>query len=178
VTSGYDASIEMVDPARRTVFQPVTLPYGSFNLASAGHWLVATSVLNGEVTVLRAATLRRAQTTVASVARSGMAPISLEAIVEAMPDGVVLEGFGGGHIPPNLLEVLDEATRHDIPTVIASRCGDGPTLHFTYPVPGAEIDLQARGAVMAGSLSAVKARLRLAVALATDTPLSVAFPAE
>jgi DNA-binding beta-propeller fold protein YncE len=71
VTSGYGSSIEMVNPARRTVFRRVELPYGSFNLASAGYWLVATSVLNGEVTVLRAATLRhRAQTTVASVARS------------------------------------------------------------------------------------------------------------
>jgi DNA-binding beta-propeller fold protein YncE len=71
VTSGYGASIEMVDPTVRTVFQRVELPYGSFNLASAGRWLVATSVLNGEVTVLRAATLRRrGQTTVASVARS------------------------------------------------------------------------------------------------------------
>ncbi len=71
VTSGYGASIEMVDPARRTVLRRVELPYGSFNLASAGRWLVATSVLNGKVTVLRAATLRRhAQTAVASVARS------------------------------------------------------------------------------------------------------------
>jgi DNA-binding beta-propeller fold protein YncE len=71
VTSGYGASIEMVDPAVRTVLQRAELPYGSFNLASAGDWLVTTSVLNGEVTVLRAATLRRrAQTTVASVARS------------------------------------------------------------------------------------------------------------
>jgi DNA-binding beta-propeller fold protein YncE len=71
VTSGYGSSIEMVDPARRTVLRQVALPYGSFNLAAARPWLVATSVLDGEVTVLRAATLRRgAQTTVASVARS------------------------------------------------------------------------------------------------------------
>ena len=71
VTSGYGASIEMVDPARRTVVRRVELPYGSFNLASAGRWLVTTSVLNGEVTVLRTTTLRRhAQTTAASVARS------------------------------------------------------------------------------------------------------------
>ncbi|MDX6520492.1 MAG: hypothetical protein QOF08_1097 [Gaiellales bacterium] len=71
VTSGYGSSIEMVDPRRRTVIRQVALPYGSFNLASAGPWLVATSVLNGEVTVLRAASLGRgAQTTVASVARS------------------------------------------------------------------------------------------------------------
>ncbi len=71
VTSGYGASIEMVDPEARTVMQRFDSPYGSFNLASAGTWLVTTSVLNGQVTVLRAATLRRhAQTTVASVARS------------------------------------------------------------------------------------------------------------
>ena len=60
VTSGYGASIEMVDPAARTVLTRVELPYGSFNLAAAGHWLVTTSVLHGEVTVLRAATLRAA----------------------------------------------------------------------------------------------------------------------
>ena len=71
VTSGYGASIEMVDPVGRTVVRRIELPYGSFNLASAGRWLVATSVLKGEVTGLRAATpRRRAQTTVASVARS------------------------------------------------------------------------------------------------------------
>jgi DNA-binding beta-propeller fold protein YncE len=71
VTSGYGSSIEVVDPARRAVVRRVELPYGSFNLASAGRWLVTASVLNGEVTVLRASTLRRrARTTVASVARS------------------------------------------------------------------------------------------------------------
>ncbi len=71
VTSGYGSSIEVVDLAARTVIRRVELPYGSFNLASAGPWLVVTSVLNGHVTVLRASTLRRvAETRVASVARS------------------------------------------------------------------------------------------------------------
>ena len=47
------------------------MPYGSFNLAATGPWLVVTSVLDGEVTVLRAASLRRvSETAVASVARS------------------------------------------------------------------------------------------------------------
>jgi len=96
--------------------------------------------------------------------------------VDTAPDGLVIEGFGGGHLPPDLLDVLDRAVAKGIPTVIASRCGDGPTLGSTYAVPGAEIDLRARGAIMAGSLSGVKARLRLAVALATDTPPAAAFP--
>src|SRR5215469_13891876 len=92
------------------------------------------------------------------------------------PDGVVIEGFGGGHLPPALLDGLDQAVARGIPTVVASRCGDGPTLLETYAVPGTEIDLQARGAVMAGTISAVKARLRLAVAIAAGYPLGAAFP--
>jgi DNA-binding beta-propeller fold protein YncE len=71
ITSGYGASIEMVAPAVRRVVRRADLPYGSFNLASAGPWLVVTSVLNGKVTMLRASTLRRgAETTVATAARS------------------------------------------------------------------------------------------------------------
>ncbi|MDX6496114.1 MAG: hypothetical protein QOE17_2100 [Gaiellales bacterium] len=71
ITSGYGSSVEMVAPATRRVLRRAELPYGSFNLASAGPWLVVTSVLNGEVTVLRASTLRRgAETKVATAARS------------------------------------------------------------------------------------------------------------
>jgi hypothetical protein len=71
ITSGYGSSIEMVALATRRVIRRAKLPYGSFNLASAEPWLVVTSVLNGEVTVLRASTLRRgAETKVATAARS------------------------------------------------------------------------------------------------------------
>jgi DNA-binding beta-propeller fold protein YncE len=71
ITSGYGSSIEMVAATTRRVLRRAELPYGSFNLASTGPWLVVTSVLNGEVTVLRASTLRRgAETKVATAARS------------------------------------------------------------------------------------------------------------
>lgn len=71
VTSGYGSSIEMVDPHTRRVIRRVTMPYGSFNLAAAGGRLVVSSVLNGDVTELAAATLRRLRVTrVATVARS------------------------------------------------------------------------------------------------------------
>jgi len=71
LTSGYGSTIEMVDPHSRAVIKRTTTPYGSFNLAAAGRRIVVTSVLNGMVTVLDAATLRRLhQTRVASAARS------------------------------------------------------------------------------------------------------------
>jgi L-asparaginase len=106
----------------------------------------------------------------------GINPAALQAVIATQPDGLVIEGFGGGHVPPALLSSVDQAIALGIPTVVASRCGDGPTLHQTYAVPGTEIDLQARGAIMAGKISAMKARLRLAVAIATGQPLKTAFP--
>jgi L-asparaginase len=106
----------------------------------------------------------------------GMDPAALQAVIATHPDGIVIEGFGGGHVPPVLLDCVDRAIADGIPTVVASRCGDGPTLRHTYAVPGTEIDLQARGAVMAGMISALKARLRLAVAIAGGHPVESAFP--
>jgi L-asparaginase len=31
----------------------------------------------------------------------GMGPTALQAVIETHPDGLVIEGFGGGHVPPN-----------------------------------------------------------------------------
>ena len=106
----------------------------------------------------------------------GMSPAILRGVIATQPAGIVIEGFGGGHVPPAILECVDQAISQGIPTVVASRCGDGPTLRRTYAVPGTEIDLQARGVVMAGAISAVKARLRLAVAIAMEYPIDAAFP--
>src|SRR5215469_426174 len=108
----------------------------------------------------------------------GVSPAILDAVIDSQPDGIVIEGFGGGHVPPALLDCVDQAITHGIPTVVASRTGDGPTLRQTYAVPGCEIDLQARGAVMAGAISALKARLRLTVAIAIGHPFEAAFPVD
>lgn len=86
--------------------------------------------------------------------------------------------FGGSHVPPDLLDVLDEAIQRGIPTVTASHYGDGPTSNLPTLSPEPRSTSKGGGAIMAGGLSAVKARLRLAVALATETPLSVSFPVE
>jgi L-asparaginase len=106
----------------------------------------------------------------------GADPRALRALLGIHPDGIVIEGLGAGHLPPSVVECVEEAVGEGIAVVIASRCGDGPTLQNTYGMPGGEIDLQARGAVMAGTLSAAKARLRLAVALANEIPVAAAFP--
>jgi DNA-binding beta-propeller fold protein YncE len=71
IASGYGSSLEMVDPRSGRVVRRAILPYGSFNLGVAGDVVVTTSLLNGHVTELAAATLRRrAERVVAGEARA------------------------------------------------------------------------------------------------------------
>ena len=80
--------------------------------------------------------------------------------------GVVVAGFGVGHLPANWVDtVADLAAR--IPVVLASRIGVGPILANTYGFPGSESDLLARGLISARWLDAYKARILLQVLLAS-----------
>lgn len=92
----------------------------------------------------------------------------LDAIRAEDVDGVVVAGFGAGHVPARLAEAVGGLAAQ-VPVVFASRTGAGPTGRAIYGYPGAEVDLLARGAIGAGWLSPVKARLLL-WALALDGP--------
>jgi L-asparaginase len=89
----------------------------------------------------------------------------LRLVADAGYDGVVLGGFGAGHVSAALAEVVGEVAPH-CPVVLASRTGGGPVLTGTYGFVGSEQDLLARGVVPAGWLDARKARLLLWALLA------------
>jgi YVTN family beta-propeller protein len=63
VTSGYGSSLEAVSWRTYGRHGSVSMPYGSFNLATFGGKAVSSSVLTGYVTELEAGTLRRLWTT-------------------------------------------------------------------------------------------------------------------
>jgi L-asparaginase len=85
--------------------------------------------------------------------------------------GLILEGFGGGHVPAPVVPALaDLATR--LPVVLASRTGGGEMLQETYGFPGSERDLLSRGLIPAGFLDGLKARILVSLLLASGTDLA------
>jgi L-asparaginase len=81
--------------------------------------------------------------------------------------GVVIEGFGGGHVTPSMAAGVERLAA-EMSVVLASRTGAGELLRNTYRYPGSETMLLEAGAIPAGTLDGVKARILLSLCLAAD----------
>lgn len=92
----------------------------------------------------------------------------IEAVGSLGYAGLVVEGFGGGHVPAHTVPALERLAR-EIPVVLASRTGGGEVLRETYGFAGSERDLLARGLICAGFLDGLKARVLLSLRLVLDS---------
>jgi L-asparaginase len=79
--------------------------------------------------------------------------------------GAVIEGFGGGHVTPRMVPLI-ESLAAQMPVVLASRTGSGEVLSRTYRYPGSEIELLELGLVRSGALDGLKSRVLLSLCLA------------
>lgn len=78
--------------------------------------------------------------------------------------GVVIAGFGVGHVGFDLAAAVSEGARRDareFPVVLASTTGAGTTLTSSYGFSGSESDMLRRGVLLAGWLGPRKARILL-----------------
>ncbi|NWB97928.1 asparaginase [Pseudomonas gingeri] len=86
--------------------------------------------------------------------------LMLEKLLELGYDGLVIAGFGAGHVSEAWAEAITPLALK-IPVVIGTRTGAGSTASHSYGFIGSEIDLIQRGAQMAGFLCPRKARILL-----------------
>lgn len=84
--------------------------------------------------------------------------------MESGAKGLVIEGFGRGNATPPVVEAVSEATAAGMVVVITSRCPQGRTAAI-YGGGGGGKDLARAGAIFAGDLTGVKARILLSVLL-------------
>ncbi|TLP61331.1 hypothetical protein FEM01_12150 [Pseudomonas mosselii] len=141
--------------------------------ASPGHG-PAGEVVEGQPIYLHSASPRR---TLPVPSRTHQRVALLEAcldgdtaLLQALPDldyeGVVIAGFGAGHVS------LDWATHmaaiaRSMPVIVATRTGSGATARSTCGFAGGEIDLLSKGMRMAGALCPRKCRILLWLLLGT-----------
>lgn len=79
-------------------------------------------------------------------------------------DGIVIEGFGRGHVPPAVIPAIEEAIKQGIPVILTSRCGQGLVLDAYGHVASAS-HLKSLGIIFGGDLTGQKARIKLIVLL-------------
>jgi L-asparaginase len=84
-------------------------------------------------------------------------------------DGVVLEGFGRGNVPPGVLPAVRRWLAEGKPVVLASRCPFGE-VGGEYAFEGGGAQLLGLGVLPAGPRSSSLARMELALCLSAQVP--------
>ncbi|HWA58887.1 MAG TPA: asparaginase [Gemmatimonadales bacterium] len=79
-------------------------------------------------------------------------------------DGVVIEAFGSGNVPPGALPAIRRWIAEGKPVVLASRCARGE-VQPVYAFPGGGATLVREGVIPAGPRTPSQARMELALAL-------------
>ncbi|MED4910258.1 asparaginase [Brevibacillus centrosporus] len=95
---------------------------------------------------------------------AGMDPSWLQFLLEQPIDGLVIEAFGLGNLPPAILPTLKQLLDKGVPIVLVSRCYNGQ-VQDVYDYEGGGRQLKELGIIFSNGLNGQKARLKLIVTL-------------
>ncbi|MED4204237.1 asparaginase [Neobacillus mesonae] len=90
----------------------------------------------------------------------------IKAARESGVKGIVLEGVGRGQVAPNMMEEIEAAIKAGIKLVITTSAEEG-AVYTTYDYLGSAYDLYKKGVILGSDNDSKKARIKLAVALAS-----------
>ncbi|MFC5714191.1 asparaginase [Thalassorhabdus alkalitolerans] len=97
-------------------------------------------------------------------AYAGMEESVMAHIASHPLDGLVLEAFGQGNVPPAIVPPLESLIEKNIPVVLVSRSYSG-IVQDTYGYEGGGRQLKEKGVIFTNGLNGQKARLKLMAAL-------------
>ncbi|WP_153733281.1 asparaginase [Sporosarcina obsidiansis] len=80
--------------------------------------------------------------------------------------GIILEGSGRGHVSPKMVEAIEEACNLGLIVVLTTKTGEGEVRHV-YDFPGSVYDLTNKGVLIGKDYDSKKARIKLAILLAS-----------
>lgn len=86
----------------------------------------------------------------------------LQWLVTSDIDGVIIEAFGAGNVPPAVVPVIEQLCKKGLPVVIVSRCYNG-YVQDVYGYEGGGKQLRELGCIFSNGLNGQKARIRLLV---------------
>ncbi|MDP4161847.1 MAG: asparaginase [Bacillota bacterium] len=90
----------------------------------------------------------------------------IKAARESGAKGIVLEGVGRGQVAPEMMAEIDQAISQGIKIVITTSAEEG-AVYPTYDYKGSAYDLFNKGVILGSDNDSKKARIKLAVAMAS-----------
>lgn len=80
--------------------------------------------------------------------------------------GIVLEGVGRGQVAPDMMEEIEKAINEGVKIVVTTSAEEG-AVYTTYDYKGSAYDLYNKGVILGSDNDSKKARIKLAVVLAS-----------
>ena len=101
---------------------------------------------------------------------TGADGIYIKASVEHDAKGIVLEGVGRGQVTPHMVPAIQDAIDKGVTIVMTTAAEEGK-VHPAYDYVGSAADLKSRGVILGADYDSKKARIKLAIILASEAAI-------